>query len=100
MGREAAVCDILMEHPSISGQHAVLQFQYKPPRNDEVGEFGERKRDRGKVKLYVIDLDSANGTKLNSEPVEGRRFVEVRSGDVLSFGNSEREYVVMLPPAA
>lgn len=46
----------------------------------------------------MIDLDSANGTRLNGETVEGRRYVEVRNGDVVTFGESTREYVVMLPP--
>ncbi|KAJ9647250.1 hypothetical protein H2199_002237 [Coniosporium tulheliwenetii] len=48
---------------------------------------------------YVIDLESSNGTRLNGERVEASRFVELRDGDVLGFGESEREYVVMLPPA-
>ena len=39
-----------------------------------------------------------NGTRLNGGRVEAGRYVELRSGDVLGFGESEREYVVMLPP--
>ena len=50
------------------------------------------------MRLYVIDLESANGTRVNGEKVPEGRFVEVRSGDVLGFGESEREYVVLLPP--
>lgn len=90
-GRERAVVDFPTEHPSCSKQHAVLQFRHVEKKN----EYGDKV---GGVKPYVIDLDSANGTKLNGEKVEGRRYVEVMSGDVVTFGESTREYVVMLPP--
>ena len=89
VGRETAVCDIAVLHPSCSGQHAVLQFRHVEKRN----EFGDR---IGKVRLYVLDLESANGTMLNGERIEDRRFVEVRANDVLRFGESTREYVVLL----
>ncbi len=90
-GRERAVVDCPTEHPSCSKQHAVLQFRYVEKRD----EWGER---RGGVRLYVIDLESANGTRVNGEVVPERRYVEVRSGDVVTFGESTREYVVMVPP--
>lgn len=90
-GRERAVVDFPTEHPSCSKQHAVLQFRYV----EKKSEYGDKV---GGVKPYVIDLDSANGTKLNGEKVEGRRYVEVMSGDVVTFGESTREYVLMLPP--
>ena len=83
--------DHLIEHPSCSKQHVVLQFRWVEKRN----EYGERK---GGVRPYVIDLDSANGTTVNGDKIPERRYVEVRSGDVLKFGESTREYVLMLPP--
>ena len=83
--------DFPTEHPSCSKQHAVLQFRYTEKRN----EWGERK---GGVKPYVIDLESANGTKVNGESVPARRFVEVMDKDVITFGESTREYVMILPP--
>jgi smad nuclear-interacting protein 1 len=89
VGRESAVVDFLVQHPSCSAQHAVLQFRFVEKSN----EFGER---IGRVKLYVLDLESANGTRLNGERIEERRFIEVRSGDVLRFGDSTREYVILL----
>ncbi|MCJ1303606.1 hypothetical protein MMC08_006416 [Hypocenomyce scalaris] len=91
-GRERSVVDFPIEHPSCSKQHAVLQFRYVEKKN----EFGDR---GGGVRPYVIDLESANGTRVNGEGVPERRFVEVKSGDVLGFGESTREYVVLLPPA-
>ncbi len=90
-GRERAVVDFPTEHPSCSKQHAVLQFRYTEKKN----EWGERK---GGVKPYMIDLESANGTKVNGEPIPERRYVEVRSADVITFGESTREYVILMPP--
>jgi smad nuclear-interacting protein 1 len=90
LGRDDKVTDLHLEHPSISKQHAVIQFRYITTTN----EFGDR---LSKVKPYLIDLDSANGTKLNGSKVEGSRFVELVDQDVLAFGDSEREYVLMLP---
>lgn len=91
LGREAAVADILVEHPSLSKQHAVLQFRYVVSKD----QWGETK---GKVALYVLDLESANGTWLNGKRVEAARYVECLSGDVIKLGLSEREYVILLPP--
>ena len=90
-GRERAVADYTIEHPSCSKQHAVLQFRYVEKRN----EFGDRK---GKVRPYVIDLESGNGSTVNGEKIPPGRYVEVRDKDVLKFGLSSREYVLMLPP--
>lgn len=90
MGRDPHVTDLLLEHASISKQHAVVQFRHLTTTN----EFGDKKN---QVKPYLIDLDSANGTRLNGERVEGSRYVELVDGDVVAFGHSEREYVLMLP---
>ena len=89
VGRDRAVVDLPAEHPSISKQHAVLQFRHVEKRN----EFGDRV---GKVKPYLIDLESANGSVLNGDKVPESRYLEVRNQDVIRFGLSEREYVVML----
>ncbi len=90
-GREVSVCDYALEHPSCSKQHAVIQFRYIERRN----EFGDKV---GKVKPYIIDLESGNGTKLNEEPLPEGRYMELRDKDVVKFGHSTREYVVQLPP--
>lgn len=92
MGRDAKVTDLLLEHPSISKQHAVIQFRHINSKN----EFGDK---MSRVKPYLIDLESANGSKLNGKKVEASRYVELVDGDVVAFGDSEREYVMMLPPA-
>ncbi|KAK8197035.1 SMAD/FHA domain-containing protein, partial [Phyllosticta capitalensis] len=88
IGREPAVADLLVEHPSTSKQHAVLQFRYTTRTN----EFGDKK---SKVRPYLIDLESSNGTFLNGKKVEATRFVEVMAQDMIKFGQSEREYIMM-----
>ena len=91
IGRELAVVDMAAEHPSISKQHAVIQFRYIEKRN----EFGDK---LGKVRPYLIDLNSANGTILNKDPIQGSRYLELRDKDMIQFGQSTREYVLMLSP--
>lgn len=91
LGSNDKVCDILMEHGSISGQHAVLQYRRVPY-------SGKKEKFMGSMvcKPYLMDLDSTNGTILNKEKIDGRRYYELRKGDVISFGESTREYVFMV----
>ncbi|KOS18179.1 FHA domain-containing protein DDL [Escovopsis weberi] len=91
VGREAAVVDLAAEHPSVSKQHAVIQFRHTERRN----EFGDRV---GRVRPYLIDLESANGTLLNGGRVPESRYLELRDKDMVQFGQSTREYVIMLAP--
>ncbi|CAG8239573.1 unnamed protein product [Penicillium olsonii] len=91
-GREQMVVDFPIEHPSCSKQHAVLQFRFVEKRN----EFGDR---IGKVKPYLLDIESANGSSLNGETIPAGRYIEVMDKDVIRFGLSSREYVLMLPPS-
>ncbi|KAH7138218.1 SMAD/FHA domain-containing protein [Dendryphion nanum] len=94
LGRAREVADIPLEHASASSQHAAIQFRYVKKVVED--EYGVRK-EKGRVKPYVIDLESSNGTELNDEEIEKGRYVELRDGDILRFGACEREYVVMLP---
>ncbi|KAJ8129058.1 hypothetical protein O1611_g4573 [Lasiodiplodia mahajangana] len=91
VGRDMTVVDMTAEHPSVSKQHAVIQFRYTEKRN----EYGDK---LGKVKPYLIDLESANGTLLNSKKVPQSRYLELREKDMIQFGQSTREYVLMLAP--
>ncbi|KAI2634596.1 SMAD/FHA domain-containing protein [Xylaria nigripes] len=91
IGRELSVVDMAAEHPSVSKQHAVIQFRYIEKRN----EYGDK---IGKVKPYLIDLESANGTLLNSNKAPQSRYLELRDKDMIQFGQSSREYVLMLAP--
>ncbi|CZR64395.1 related to PML1 Subunit of the RES complex, which is required for nuclear retention of unspliced pre-mRNAs [Phialocephala subalpina] len=91
VGREVAVVDMPAEHPSISKQHAVIQFRYI----EKTNEFGDK---LGRVRPYLIDLESANGTSLNKEEIPPSRYLELRDKDMIQFGHSTREYVLMLSP--
>lgn len=95
MGRAREVADILLEHPSCSTQHAAIQFRYIQKTVED--EYGVKSH-RGKVKPYIIDLESSNGTELNGEEIEAGRYYQLHDKDILRFGASEREYMIMLPP--
>lgn len=47
------------------------------------------------VKPYIMDLKSANGTFLNGERIEPERYIEIMEEDVLKFGGSSRDYVLL-----
>ncbi|CAM9435440.1 unnamed protein product, partial [Chrysoparadoxa australica] len=89
IGREKKIADVCTAHPSCSGQHAVLQFRLKELVNEK-----EMKTTRN-VRPYIMDLNSTNGTSLNGEKIEGSRYYELLEKDVLKFGNSSREYVLL-----
>uniref|UniRef100_A0A131YHJ1 Smad nuclear-interacting protein 1 n=1 Tax=Rhipicephalus appendiculatus TaxID=34631 RepID=A0A131YHJ1_RHIAP len=88
LGRSRLIADIPIDHPSCSKQHAVLQFRLVPYTRDN-GTTGRR------IRPYVIDLESANGTFVNNKQIEPRRYVELLERDVLKFGFSTREYVIL-----
>ncbi|XP_060703543.1 smad nuclear-interacting protein 1 isoform X1 [Hemiscyllium ocellatum] len=88
LGRQRRVVDIPIDHPSCSKQHAVLQYRLVEfTRND--GTPGRR------VRPYIIDLGSANGTYLNNQRIESQRYYELKEKDLLKFGFSSREYVIL-----
>lgn len=88
IGRDRKVVDIPIDHPSCSKQHAALQYRLVPFTREN-GSAGKR------VRPYVIDLESANGTFLNQQKIEPKKYVELFEKDVLKFGFSSREYVLL-----
>jgi len=62
--------------------------------SEKRNEFGDK---IGKVKPYVLDLESSNGTFINEQRIPDAKYVEVKDKDVIKFGDSRREYVVQLP---
>lgn len=48
-----------------------------------------------RVRPYIIDLGSGNGTYLNNQRIEPQRYYELKEKDVLKFGFSSREYVLL-----
>lgn len=88
VGRDHRVADLPVDHPSCSKQHAVIQYRSVP--------FEKADGTRGrKILPYIIDLGSANGTLLNDQKIEPQRYIELQDKDMLKFGFSTREYVVM-----
>jgi smad nuclear-interacting protein 1 len=84
IGRNAEIADIVVQHPSCSSQHAVLQYRALP-------------RDDGRLQCqpYLLDLESTNGTFLNGVRIDAARYYQLKKGDVLKFGASTREYVLL-----
>jgi hypothetical protein len=85
IGRDAEVCDVVAAHPSISAQHAVIQFRAPEGTSD--------------VLPYLMDL-SRKGTMLNGARVKRARYTELRDGDKFQLGKSTREYVFIRDPEA
>ncbi|XP_056413103.1 smad nuclear-interacting protein 1 [Hyla sarda] len=88
LGRQRRIADIPIDHPSCSKQHAVLQYRMVAFTRAN-GTMGRR------VRPYIIDLGSGNGTYLNNQRIEPQRYYELKEKDVLKFGFSSREYVVL-----
>ncbi|KAF8985424.1 Kanadaptin [Entomortierella lignicola] len=68
------MCDLEMEHPSLSRYHAVVQFKSN----------GES---------FIYDLNSSHGTKLNKNKIPPGMHVSLKPGDQLRFGESTRIYL-------
>lgn len=88
LGRDRKIADIPVDHPSCSKQHAVLQYRLCEFTRED-GTIGRR------VRPYIIDLESANGTFLNNKQIEARRYYELQEKDVLKFAYSSRDYVLL-----
>lgn len=88
IGRERKIADIPVDHPSCSKQHAVLQYRLVPYTRAD-GTKGQR------IRPYIIDLESANGTYVNNKQIEPKKYVELLEKDVLKFAYSSREYVLL-----
>ena len=76
MGRERKVADIPLDHPSVSKQHAVLQFRLVAYERAD-GSAGRT------VRPYLIDLEAANGgTYVNNQRVKAKRYVALLEKEV------------------
>ncbi|GAB5360689.1 hypothetical protein AAMO2058_000648700 [Amorphochlora amoebiformis] len=71
-------CDLVLQHQSISRQHCVLQH-----------------REGGLVYLY--ELGSTHGTKVNKKKIPPRDHFQINIGDVIKFGESSRLYILTGP---
>jgi hypothetical protein len=108
-GRDRSVVDIPIDHPSCSGQHAVVasRMTFDAAYAEDVLHTSDvQEGDRSDVDdttigdlfdvvLYIKDLRSTHGTKRNGELLPPNEWVPLRPGDRIVFGLSTREYVVM-----
>ena len=93
-GRDRAVADVPTDHPSCSKQHAVLQYRFRTGFDEASGlEVHESTP-------YLMDLETTNGTFINGERLEPRRYYQLLQKDCVKFGASTREYVLLAEDAA
>lgn len=78
-------CDVILEHPSISRYHAVLQFGNKEENGDEKG-------------WYLYDLGSTHGTFLNKQQLPPKSHIRIRAGHMFKLGVSTRMFILQGPP--
>ncbi|KAL4624266.1 kanadaptin-like [Arapaima gigas] len=76
------VCDVALEHPSVSRYHAVVQYRARPLEH---------------AGLYAFDLGSTHGTFINKSRIPPKTYVRVHVGHVLRFGGSTRLFVLQGP---
>ncbi|XP_072018766.1 smad nuclear-interacting protein 1-like [Amphiura filiformis] len=88
LGRDRKIADMPIDHPSCSKQHAVFQYRLVDYQKED-GTIGRR------IRPYIIDLESANGTFLNNKKIDPKRYYELQEKDVIKFGFSTREYVLL-----
>lgn len=88
IGRDRKICDLPVDHPSCSKQHAVLQYRLVPYTKED----GTKSK---RVRPYVLDMESANGTFVNNKKIDPKKYVELIEKDVIKFGFSSREYVLL-----
>ncbi|CAO2206443.1 unnamed protein product [Urochloa humidicola] len=80
-GRQVPVCDFVLDHQSVSRQHAAVI----PHRNGSI---------------YVIDLGSVHGTFVANERLTKDNPVELEVGQSLRFAASTRTYILRKNTAA
>jgi smad nuclear-interacting protein 1 len=90
VGREEKIADIKVLNPSCSKQHAVIQF-----RRVAVATADPEAPPKKVIKPYIMDLESTNKTFLNGTEIEPSRYIELREKDILKFGTSAKEYVLV-----
>jgi len=76
-GRNKSMCDIWLEHPSISRQHSAILH----------GSSGN---------IYILDLGSSHGTTCNHKKLHQNKRQVLADGDIIRFGASSREYHIRL----
>lgn len=77
-----ANCDLIMEHPSLSRHHAVIQYR------------GDESADKG---FQLFDLGSTHGSYHNKQRCFASRYYPLKVGHTLKFGGSSRLFILQGP---
>jgi len=73
-GRSEEVCDVVLDHTSISRKHAAIVHH-------------------NSGKIYLIDLQSGNGTFIDDVKVKPHTPISLKEGTMIRFGASSRMYI-------
>lgn len=73
--------DIVLEHPTISRYHAIIQYKADFENNLAKG-------------LYIYDCGSTHGTFINKKRIDPKVYTRLKVGFIVKFGQSTRLYVV------
>eukprot|EP00943_MAST-04B_sp_MAST-4B-sp1_P002262 g2262.t1 len=97
LGRKKKIANIRLQHISSSNEHAVIQFRLVQVRKKAVDGVLDIKHGMEKytVRPYLMDLQSTNGTYVNGNRIQHSRYYELMDSDVITFGVSDKEYVIM-----
>lgn len=99
--------DIVDDHPSCSRRHAVLQYRLVPFTRPD-GTIGSKNLyfsckqslifcfTGKRIRPFLFDLASTNGTFLNNEKIEPGKYIELKRRAVVKFGCSTRDYILLL----
>jgi len=89
IGRDGRVADLVIHHESCSKQHAMIQYRAIKSKDVNTGDVISI------IKPYLLDLGAANKTFLNNVEIEDSRYYKLRESDVIRFGASTRDYVLL-----
>ncbi|WKY02858.1 hypothetical protein Q1695_016277 [Nippostrongylus brasiliensis] len=78
-------CDIVLDHPSVSRYHCILQY-------------GDDRIDKTGKGWHIYDMGSTHGSKANKNKLPGKQYVRVKVGYVFQFGGSTRIFSLLGPP--
>ena len=78
------LCDVVLEHPSVSRYHALIQYR------------GETDGDQTLSGFYLYDLGSTHGTIVNKSQIRAKTYYRLKVGYVIKFGGSSRLFILQV----
>ena len=88
IGRQSHACDLTLYHPTVSRKHAVLTLHQEMSQSVGDGPF------RAEWHLWLEDLSSKHGTRVNGKTIKGGGRLQLHAGDNVAFARSKRRYWV------